>query len=758
MRSYIFLILCALTGALTGALTLAGCSSERKRVLVIHSYEQEYPLYPKYNKLIEKSFRRESVKADFLICYLDCERYGEADEIARISRMLDSASQWQPDIVLLNDDQATYSALKSRHGLLQRLPIVFAGVNYPNHRLLKDYPNATGFEDKIDFPENLRFIARLTGRRAVHTILDYTFLDRKVRADIAAQLDDSLFINNLDNHLDKRGIAQKTRQGYIVLNSYSIRQPMRNWFSAGADTLVRNDGLFWNFSVHNTSSYLQTKFDFGSRTFAEFSGPHRFTAINEMFDCRYNLLGGYLTPLSVQAEDLVRTAARILKGASPADLPVTRHRKAYILDWEALDRERIALETLPAGLQIINRPYRAQHPVIWAVAVWGSVALLSAVFLTLIILYRQEARKKRQIGKALADERLFLALAVKGSKTYPWRISGGLLTFEQEFRQAQQLPSSTFTLADFAQYIHPDYRRVCEQLTQHTSRIGEHRIELQCDFNGRGYRWWELRYSIVEDAQGRKNITGLLLDIEEYKKREQELIEARELAEQAELKQSFLANMSHEIRTPLNAIVGFSNILASDDALPAGERKQYVDLINSNNELLLKLINDILEISRIESGYMSFDYATCSLPALLDEIYQTHLMLIPKHLHFSLSCDPVPVQLYTDRNRLTQVLTNFISNACKFTRKGGIELGCRYLPEQQQAEIYVEDTGIGIPRNEQKIIFSRFYKKNEFAQGTGLGLSICRVIIEKLNGEIRLASEPGKGSRFSVFLACEPEL
>ena len=213
--------------------------------------------------------------------------------------------------------------------------------------------------------------------------------------------------------------------------------------------------------------------------------------------------------------------------------------------------------------------------------------------------------------------------------------------------------------------------------------------------------------------------------------------------------------MSHEIRTPLNAIVGFSNILASGEPIDKEEQQQYVDLINSNSELLLKLINDILEISRIESGYMSFEYARHPLQSLIEEVYQTHKMLIPGQLQFIQECDSHSVVVYIDKNRLKQVLTNFISNACKFTKNGYIKLGYCYLQEQKKVEIFVEDSGMGIPKIQQKMIFNRFYKQNEFAQGTGLGLSICRVIIEKLQGEIALQSEPGKGSRFSVFLECE---
>lgn len=746
----IFTIILFFTG-----LSLISCTSSKKRILVIHSYSEDYPAYSEYNDLITRNFRQAGIKTEFSFFYLDCERYDEEAEILRMTHLLDSLSDWEPDIILLNDDQATYSTLKTYHSLLRKVPLVFTGVNYPNWPLIKEYTNITGFQDKIDFCTNFKLISDFTGSKNIHTILDYTFLDKKVRKDILQQVKGQPIISNLDRPLNKYDIADAKEKGHIILTVFSIRVPVKNW-QENADSSLIGANVFWSLSKYNNSPYLQTKYDFTAETVAGFSVKNHFTAINELFGCGYNFLGGYMTPLYVQAEDLVKTAVRILKSEKPENIPYGISRKEYLIDWTIMQKNGIKPQDIPANFKIINMPFKVRYPVAWALMIWGSVIGISVGFFSLIFLYIGEARKKRQISQALKDEQKFLALAIKGSKTYAWKIENNILIIEKAFQEAHNLPSAQFSLEEFSRFIHPDYCQICDNLVQETSEVGENRIELRCDFTGKGYSWWELRYSIIGNVQEEKSITGLILDIEEYKRREQELIEARELAEQAELKQSFLANMSHEIRTPLNAIVGFSNILASaDEPIDKEEQKQYVNLINSNSELLLKLINDILEISRIESGYMSFEFLQHSLQPLLNEVYQTHKMLIPSYLQFVQKSDPVAVQLYTDKNRLTQVLTNFISNACKFTKEGYILLGYSYHPDKKQVEIYVEDSGIGIPRIEQKMIFSRFYKQNEFVQGTGLGLSICRVIIEKLHGEIGLRSEPGKGSRFSVYLDCE---
>lgn len=212
--------------------------------------------------------------------------------------------------------------------------------------------------------------------------------------------------------------------------------------------------------------------------------------------------------------------------------------------------------------------------------------------------------------------------------------------------------------------------------------------------------------------------------------------------------------MSHEIRTPLNAICGFSELLASNDMEYTAEEKQtFIETIKNNNVLLLKLINDILDLSRVESGQMDFDVQPHSVRHLMEMAYNTASMQMPQHLNFKLVQPDVDATIMVDENRLNQVLTNFLTNAGKFTHNGGVTLGWNYIETSKKVELYVEDTGIGLSEEDQKMVFSRFYKKNEFKQGTGLGLSICKAIVENLGGNLAVKSQLGKGSRFSVILS-----
>ena len=228
----------------------------------------------------------------------------------------------------------------------------------------------------------------------------------------------------------------------------------------------------------------------------------------------------------------------------------------------------------------------------------------------------------------------------------------------------------------------------------------------------------------------------------------QQLKVAKEKAEEADrMKSAFLANMNHEIRTPLNAIVGFSQVLVDEDDLET--RREYADIIQSNNELLQRLIADVLDISKIESNTMALTYAEHDLPVLMKEIYNVIRLRMPEEVELELN--ECPPQLFcTDRNRLTQILTNLLTNAIKHTEKGFIRFG--YQVTATDIIFSVEDSGEGIPEDKLEKIFSRFVQLNDWSKGVGLGLAICKGLITQMGGTISVSSVFGEGSTFTVVL------
>ena len=268
-----------------------------------------------------------------------------------------------------------------------------------------------------------------------------------------------------------------------------------------------------------------------------------------------------------------------------------------------------------------------------------------------------------------------------------------------------------------------------------------------CRENGK-YTWTSINV-MVRDYRPQDGVIEMLCinyDITPLKETEQKLIIARDKAEELDrLKSAFLANMSHEIRTPLNAIVGFSSLLAETDS--RSERQEYIKIVQENNELLLQLISDILDLSKIEAGTFNFVYTNVDVNETCSEIIKSMGMKVGKGVELIFEEILPECYIYTDKNRFTQVISNFINNALKFTRQGTITLGYEQI-SHQKIKFYVHDTGMGIPEEKQKSVFERFVKLNTFVQGTGLGLSICKSIVSQMGGEIGVDSTEGGGSCF----------
>ena len=244
-------------------------------------------------------------------------------------------------------------------------------------------------------------------------------------------------------------------------------------------------------------------------------------------------------------------------------------------------------------------------------------------------------------------------------------------------------------------------------------------------------------------------IVSIEWDITELEKIKRELQTSKEKAEMSDkLKSAFLANMSHEIRTPLNAIVGFSEIMVLTEN--EEEKHEYLEIIQKNSNLLLQLINDILDLSRIESGKSEMHFQQVEIAGLVDEVEKVHQLKMKLNVDLKVVRPQGEFWTSTDRNRVMQVLFNFLSNAIKNTETGSITLGLNL--EGDWLKLFVSDTGCGIPEEKLPQIFTRFEKLNDFVQGTGLGLSICKSIVERLGGRIEVSSELGQGSTFALYL------
>ena len=350
-----------------------------------------------------------------------------------------------------------------------------------------------------------------------------------------------------------------------------------------------------------------------------------------------------------------------------------------------------------------------------------------------------QARREQALRKYIQRSEL----AVHSANVIQWDYDVATRKFSRLFVDPTQ--PDLFIRKPFNFSIHPEDRLVLkhEEDLRAEGKNGSHSLHLRVMMEGETeYRWVNsFAVPLEYDSDGFvTKLTGLQIDLTPLEKAE----------ESNRMKSAFLANMSHEIRTPLNAIVGFSQLLAETD--DKEEQAEFVRIIENNNNLLLQIINDILDLSKIEAGKMEFIFTDFNVSEVLTDLQQVYTPRLEKGVE--LICDiPYPTCIIrSEKNRLTQVLSNLLSNAAKFTSKGSITMGYRITEEG--LSFYVSDTGKGIEKENLEQVFERFTKFDSFVPGTGLGLSICQLIVHKLRGQISVESEAGKGSTFRFTIAC----
>lgn len=705
--------------------------------------------------ILADRLQEKGVRAEVYSYYLDCEQNLEKKQKANLFEKLNKLSDWQPDIIMTFDDQALNTLLTCNHPCIDTIPVVFSGVNYPNVPFIQKHPNITGFHDKPDYKTNLKLIERLIGKCIVVRVTDNQEIDRIIQEDMDEQIKDISKSNNL-NSADRIRISGKNG---ISLDNKKKIEPDAMYISTinGKSTRSLVKGLGENYY---NKAYLATKRDYLTQSLGRFSSFPGFSVIYEMIGSNNGVAGGYVTPLEELTALAVDRVVDLLNGASPDSFEqIMETNKAYIFDYKVLEQWDISRSKLPSGSLLVNMPFYIKHqPYILSLIFLIGISL-AIVIIYQRILYNRESARKKEMQENLRQEKEFLSFALESGNIFTFRYKNGIFLFNKEFYHYLGMPQEPITATQFQEAIHPDEQPdflLNRYKLDHgfTSRQITRR---RYNFNKKGYLWWEFRYAqnsnvSTPNEKDQVEVNGLCLNIQPIKDTEQELIDARKKAEESDqMKSAFLANMSHEIRTPLNAIVGFSQLLAQTD--DHEDKEEFTRIIEENNELLLQIINDILDISKIDAGKMTFNYSDFDISEIINDlkqVYDSHLSPQVK-----LICHlPYPkYMIHSEKNRLTQVITNLLNNAVKFTTEGSITIGYEVIPGG--LSFYVSDTGKGIDKENLGRVFERFSKFDHFVPGTGLGLSICQMIVNKLGGQISVESELGKGSTFRFTIACD---
>lgn len=498
-----------------------------------------------------------------------------------------------------------------------------------------------------------------------------------------------------------------------------------------------------------------------------FSIPPIFT-LQDVQTENGNFAGGYYVSPKDYAETTTRLIENVLSDkATKQPFIQTEYKPAIYLNYQHLLLHGINPIQYPENATYFQEPpgffQEYKIHIISLVIILALLITISILRMRLFIQKQKTKDKELQIARQAQDLNKKYQLVLKASNmmTWAWNVNAERIECNNIFLSQRSIRDKNvngmfnMSVAEFYSGIHPEdldrMRNAIDKLIALEIFSVDEEIRYLGD-TGDDYLWIEIFAIVGEtDSKGKPvYLTGGTALINQRKKMEQELRDKEKAEESNRLKSAFLANMSHEIRTPLNAIIGFSNLIAQTN--PREETKEFCEIIETNNELLLQLINDILDLSKIEAGQMEFIYSEFHISSLFHNLHQTFLGKTKEGV--TLHCE-IPKQdyiIYSEKNRITQVIANFLTNACKFTFQGSIRIGYKRI--ENGIYFYVKDTGKGIDKKNIPHVFERFAKFDSFIQGTGLGLSICQTIVENLHGEIGVESEKDKGSTFWFTIPC----
>jgi len=752
LRRYVETLLLILTFACTSALFQScdidtGTERISRRVLVLHGYDKEAVRYVEFDNAIAETFRSNDVIADIHNAYLGISSSKESGR-DRLLELADSLIRrnWRPDLILVEGDRPFYylmdNPLSQYLPYADSIPIIFGALHHPDWELLRDHPNAVAFYDPIDYTTNIDLAISFSKSHVCEIELDYFRQDSLIREELRQAIARPPYVDNTDYHLYNSMNDQRTQKAWndsIVVVTFSAASPRRNTFIAGNDSLgYTNTRSMFKYS--RSFPQLSLKRDVYSAAIVNATGRPQFTAVKAGFgDATADYLAGYFASYRTVGEDLADAGSRLFRGAEPSELTGRQHEKHYYMDYNAMQRIGLRYSDYSDRFQIINAPEQLTAPFsfwIHRVLFFSFFVFVVVIWIFLIVWLRERGEES-----LLADVKRksdFRNLAIRGADSKVIR--------------------SIDDLENVLSHVHPDNADCAEDMRHDLRDDGTYKYEFPADLVGKGiYHWWQFRVARETTADGKVNIHGLLINIDEQKQYEQDLQIALHLAEEAAQKENFLTTISHEIRTPLNAVVGFSDVIASlpEELLTPDDLEELSGHISEQNTRLAGMIEDILMFSRIESGRLKYVYDEFRVSELLDELAHEWEGRTSPDVRFILANVRDNVYINSDRTRIKYILNHFLSNALKFTERGSIVLTAIYRFNVDEIEFMVADTGKGIPLQKQRAVFDLFWKDDEFIPGLGLGLNISRRLADGLNSRIELESKEGFGTRICLYVKGE---
>ena len=746
-----------LLGALSAMSVQAESPAVNGQVLIIHSYHSGLSWTDSIMNGIRDTFSRSGADIEMSAEYLDARRYPDSERASRIRELVISKLEGKtPKLVMVSDNAALDFVLAQRDRLFPDTPIVFCGVNDFHPSMISGYRAITGVAEETPVTETVELALRFhPGTRQIIVV---------GRTSVAA-----------DKYNHYSFVAALPRLLPQVKVTFWDDLPLSE-LRARLDELKDGSVLFLNGLITDETG-RQLMYGETTRWICRNSAVPAYSLWDVYLG--YGIVGGKLVSGYRQGQMAAELALRILKGESADRLPVISGLDAnqYMFDYEQLMKFQVPLSELPQDAILVNRPdtfYQKYKTLVWATT--AIVLVLSGLVMLLGLTIIRQRRTKEALRQANLVVENSPVVLFRRRVTEDWPVELVSRNVTQFGYAAEELLSGA---VPFSSMVHPeDLARVALEIREYAaSGVDQFQQEYRIVTKEGDIRWVDDRTVIGRDAGGRiSHFQGIVIDITERKQAEDalkrahdsleakvrertaELAIAKERAEAAnKAKSVFLTNMSHELRTPLNAILGYSQMMQRDPSL-LPQQREYLNTINRSGEHLMALINDVLEISRIEARRIMLELQTCDLSALLRDLEAMfRVRTDARGLQFNLTgIGGLPRYVITDENKLRQVLINLLGNAVKFTKKGGIvvQVGMREgAGDEMRLVVEVKDTGAGIAEGEQERVFQYFEQAASGRQGnsgTGLGLAISREYARMMGGDITVASQLGLSSTFRL--------
>lgn len=749
---------------------LPGCSGEHRgnpdgdrtyNVLCLFVYDSVFQNYRIYEQTLSKSLSENGIKADIRNVYssgrLDMAQSDALEaSLERLNR-----ENWVPDVVCCIDDRTLSLYLEGEYARwlppVDSIPMVAAGLRCPDWPLIRHSNNTAVCTDLLNLQRNIELAVRMApytavpGRPMYPNIvvieLDTTEYDKRIRERLRSELNRPPYVNNMDYHVKDLSLEQLSERyrDSIFINVFSNASPELNDYRSDGDYHVHRVKILNSLTM---TPFLTVKRDIENEQILSKTLKPQFSAVRDGFaDGSRRSLCGYFASYETVAKDQAAYVARILKGEAAGSLPIKEHEAGYYMSWRAMELLNLDYDDFCNDFVIVNAPWRVQHPVRYVLFIIFDILLFLVVLLLgLHMLFRKKDVQLQEALEEIDNERMMLDMALQNADCI--------------------VISSPDDLTELEPMLHPDDSDAISELLAALASgkpVTARKFRLTRD-GGASYRWWQFRPSLKKDSDENglemlESLSGIVIDINDTELYNDYMREAALVAEEITNKETFLMNISHEIRTPLNAILGFAQLLSTDDGLIQGdEREEIVKLIRENSTLLGEMIEDILQFSRFESGRVDVNPVETEIAPLMKSIFDEWSQNVPQALQFKLEEGRDNVYAVVDPARVEAILGQYIKNAFKFTSKGTVWLGWRYNLNEERVELYVEDTGCGIESRRQSKVFNIFWKDDMFKTGVGLGLTIAKMFTEKMDGEVGLESKLGVGScfhsSFKAYIKC----